>query len=83
MAVLRGEIERDEMDEFAATRGMPGFAPTQGHIPAGVPYLAHAHRAMREGRLERAMIVAKGSLFLGRMTQLVDGVSFVVEGSQE
>lgn len=25
------------------------------------------------------MIVAKGSLFLGRMTQLVDGVSFVVE----
>ena len=26
------------------------------------------------------MIIAKGSLFLGRMTQLVDGVSFVVEG---
>jgi betaine reductase len=83
MAVLRGEIERDEMDEFVATRGMPGFAPTQGHIPAGVPYLAHAHRAMREGTLDRAMIVAKGSLFLGRMTQLVDGVSFVVEGNKE
>ena len=79
MAVLRGEIERDEMDEFAATHGMPGFAPTQGHIPAGVPYLGHAHAAMREGGLDRAMIVAKGSLFLGRMTQLVDGVSFVVE----
>jgi betaine reductase len=83
MAVLRGEIERDEMDEFTAKRGMPGFSPTQGHIPAGVPYLGHAHAAMRRGELDRAMIVAKGSLFLGRMTQLVDGVSFIVEPSQE
>jgi len=79
MAVLRGEIARDDMDDFTRARGMPGFAPTQGHIPAGVPYLGHAHAAMRAGRLHRAMIVAKGSLFLGRMTQLVDGVSFVVE----
>ena len=79
MAVLRGEIQRGEMDRFVAEHGMPGFAPTQGHIPAGVPYLGHAQRAMRRGELDRAMIVAKGSLFLGRMTQLVDGVSFVVE----
>lgn len=79
MAVLRGEIGKGDMDEFVARRGMPGFAPTQGHIPAGVPYLGHAHEAMRRGELDRAMIVAKGSLFLGRMTQLVDGVSFVVE----
>jgi betaine reductase len=81
MAVLRGEIERDQMDDFVARRGMPGFSPTQGHIPAGVPYLGHAQTAMRKGELSRAMIVAKGSLFLGRMTQLVDGVSFVVEPS--
>jgi betaine reductase len=79
MAVMRGEIQREDMDAFTAKRGMPGFAPTQGHIPAGVPYLGHAHRAMRNGELDRAMIVAKGSLFLGRMTQLVDGVSFVIE----
>jgi len=79
MAVLRGEIGRGDMDAFVAERGMPGFAPTQGHIPAGVPYLGHAQRAMRRGEIDRAMIVAKGSLFLGRMTQLVDGVSFVVE----
>jgi hypothetical protein len=82
MAVMRGEIERDEMDEFVSTRGMPGFAPTQGHIPAGVPYLGHAHAAMRAGELSRVMVVAKGSLFLGRMTQLVDGVSFVIEPSE-
>ena len=81
MAVLRGEIVRGDMDRFVTGRGMPGFAPTQGHIPAGVPYLGHAQRAMDRGELDRAMIVAKGSLFLGRMTQLVDGVSFVVESS--
>ena len=79
MAVLRGEIGRGDMDRFVAERGMPGFAPTQGHIPAGVPYLGHAQEAMRRGELERAMVVAKGSLFLGRMTQLVDGMSLVVE----
>jgi len=81
MAVMRGDIQRDEMDDFVAEHGMPGFSPTQGHIPAGVPYLGHAHVAMRAGELSRAMIVAKGSLFLGRMTQLVDGVSFVIEPS--
>ena len=83
MAVLRGEIARDDMDRFVSERGMPGFAPTQGHIPAGVPYLGHALEAMRRGGLNRAMIVAKGSLFLGRMTQLVDGVSLIVERSAE
>ena len=81
MAVMRGEIERDDMDDFVTEHGMPGFSPTQGHIPAGVPYLGHAHVAMRAGEMTRAMIVAKGSLFLGRMTQLVDGVSFVIEPS--
>ena len=82
MAVMRGEIEREQMDDFVAARGMPGFSQTQGHIPAGVPYLGHAHAAMRRGELSRAMVVAKGSLFLGRMTQLVDGVSFVIEPSE-
>ncbi|MEA3501796.1 MAG: DUF5940 domain-containing protein, partial [Actinomycetota bacterium] len=82
MAVMRGEIERDQMNDFVAERGMPGFSPTQGHIPAGVPFLGHAHVAMRAGELSRVMVVAKGSLFLGRMTQLVDGVSFVVEPSK-
>ena len=79
MSVLRGEIGRADLDRFVSERGMPGFAPTQGHIPAGVPYLGHAQQAMRRGEIERAMIVAKGSLFLRRMTQLVDVVSFVVE----
>ncbi len=32
-----------------------------------------------EGSISRGMIIGKGSLFLGRMTNLFDGVSFVVE----
>ncbi|MFQ5620052.1 MAG: DUF5940 domain-containing protein [Rhodospirillales bacterium] len=79
MAVMRKEIERAAMDDFVARRGLPGFAPTQGHIPAGVPYLGHARAAMLDGGLSRVMVVAKGSLFLGRMTQMADGVSFILE----
>lgn len=79
LAALRGEIGRDELDDFVSNHGLPGFSPTQGHIPAGVPYLGHARRQMLANGLRRVMIVAKGSLFLGRMTQLVDGVSFVLE----
>jgi betaine reductase len=58
---------------------MPGFSPTQGHIASAVPFLAHAVDGIRDGRLQRAMFLAKGSLFLGRMTQMSDGVSFVLE----
>jgi betaine reductase len=79
LAVKRQEIKREAMDDFVAQRGLPGFSPTQGHIPAGVPYLGHARAAMLAGSLARVMIVAKGSLFLGRMTQLADGMSFILE----
>jgi betaine reductase len=34
LAVKRQEIGREAMDAFVAQRGLPGFAPTQGHIPA-------------------------------------------------
>ncbi|MEK6712331.1 MAG: glycine/sarcosine/betaine reductase complex component C subunit beta [Nitrospinota bacterium] len=79
LAVVRGEIAREEIPAFIQKHGMPGFAPTQGHIPAGVPYLGHALAAMRAGTMKSAMVVAKGSLFLGRMTQQADGASIVVE----
>jgi len=58
---------------------MPGFSPTQGHIAAAVPFLGHARLLLLAGEIERAMFVAKGSLFLGRMTNLSDGSSFVLE----
>jgi len=36
---------------------------------------------MKQGTMKRAMFVAKGSLFLGRMSQLSDGMSFVLEAN--
>lgn len=34
------------------------------------------------GKINRVMIIGKGSLFLGRMTNLFDGVSFVIEANK-
>jgi hypothetical protein len=79
LGAMRGEIPRDGINEFIATHGMPGYAPTQGHIASAVCYLAHALRAMRAGKMRRALFMAKGSLFLGRMTEASDGVSFILE----
>lgn len=81
LAVMEGQLEAAAMPDFVKRHGMPGFSPTQGHIPSGVPFLGHARRAMMDGRMKRAMIVAKGSLFLGKMTQLSDGMSFVLEAA--
>jgi glycine/sarcosine/betaine reductase complex component C subunit beta len=79
LGALRGEIAREGIQEFIANHGIPGYAPTQGHIASAVCYLAHALRAMRAGKMKRALFMAKGSLFLGRMTEAADGVSFLVE----
>jgi len=79
LAALNGEIEKSEIEKFVRERGMPGYCPTQGHVPAATPFLGHALTAMKNGTMTRAMFVAKGSLFLGRMSQLSDGMSFVLE----
>lgn len=79
LAVLRKEIKREEIDRFVLEHGMPGFSPTQGHVPAAVPFLGYAIDAIKKGKMENAMFVARGSLFLGRMTQLSDGMSFLIE----
>ena len=79
LAVMRGQIEKSAMNDFVSERGMVGYAPTQGHIPSAVVYLGHAMAALRQGEIKNALLMAKGSLFLGRMTQLSDGCSFLIE----
>jgi betaine reductase len=79
LAVMEKLIERAGLDDFVRTRGMPGFSPTQGHVASAIPYLGHALRGLTTGRLTRTMFTGKGSLFLGRMTQLSDGVSLILE----
>ncbi len=79
LAVRRGDIPRDQMAEFAATKGMPGFSPTQGHLASAICYLPHALRRLTTGDAERVHLMAKGSLFLGRMSQQSDGMSVLLE----
>lgn len=83
VAVMRGEMTAADLPAFEREHGMPGFSPTQGHIAAAIPYLGHARARMLAGEIDSAMFVAKGSLFLGRMTQLSDGLSVLVERNYE
>ncbi len=79
LGVVRGEMERADIGGFAHAHGMPGFSPTQGHIASAVPWIPHALDRMAAGEMHRTMLIAKGSLFLGRLTRLWDGVSVTLE----
>jgi betaine reductase len=81
LAVKAGDIERADMAEFVEKHGMPGYAPTQGHLASSLCYLPHAVERLTSGDAERVMLIAKGSLFLGRMSQLSDGMSVLLERS--
>jgi len=79
LGAMRGDLPRDGIKDFIAKHGMPGYAPTQGHIASAVCYAAHATRAMSRRTMKRALLMAKGSLFLGRMTEMADGISLILE----
>lgn len=83
LAVKRAELPREDLDAFERSHGLPGFSPTQGHIASAVPWLPHGLRALRAGEIGSTMLVAKGSLFLGRMTELADGMSILLEPGKE
>ena len=82
LGVKRGDLEKAQLGSFITDHGMKGWAPTQGHIPSGVPFMGPCRDLMLAGDIERAMVIGKGSLFLGRMTNLFDGVSFVIEANK-
>lgn len=79
IGVLKKQMEKKDLMTFVNAKSIPGWAPTQGHIPSGVPYLGFGIEDLTTGDKNRAMIVGKGSLFLGRMTNLFDGVSIILE----
>ena len=83
MAVMKKEIERDQIPEFIKDHGSTGWAPTQGHIPSGVPALGWLNIWISQGSMTRGLVIGKGSLFLGRMTNLFDGISILVEKPAE
>ena len=81
LAAMHKDITPAQVPAFVTRHGMPGYAPTQGHIASAIPFLGHAIDGLRGGALKRVMFLAKGSLFLGRMTQMADGLSFILERS--
>ncbi len=81
LAVKRGELDKKELATFPVKHGLTGWAPTQGHIPSGVPYIGFCREDILAGKIKNAMIIGKGSLFLGRMTNLFDGCSFVIQAN--
>ena len=81
LGVKRGEFERSEIEKVVIEKGLVGYAPTQGHIPSGVPYIGFAREAITNKQMKKIMIIGKGSLFLGRLTNLFDGVSFLIESN--
>jgi glycine/sarcosine/betaine reductase complex component C subunit beta len=83
LAVRRGELAREELNGFERNHGLPGFSPTQGHVASAVPWLPHALEGLRAGELSSTMLVAKGSLFLGRMTEMADGISVLLEPGKD
>ncbi|MEA2148613.1 MAG: glycine/sarcosine/betaine reductase complex component subunit beta [Solirubrobacteraceae bacterium] len=83
LALRRGDIGREDMGDFVANRGMPGFAPTQGHIASALCYVPHARARLMNGGAQRVQLIAKGSLFLGRMSEQSDGMSVLLESNDQ
>ncbi|HJV08301.1 MAG TPA: DUF5940 domain-containing protein, partial [Acidimicrobiales bacterium] len=79
LSAAKGDIERADIASFVAERGMPGYAPTQGHLASALCYTPHALDRLTTGDADKVMLLAKGSLFLGRMCQLSDGMSVLLE----
>jgi len=79
LAVRKGDLAREDIGAFVAERGMPGYAPTQGHIASALCYMPHAHARLSSGAAQRVQLIAKGSLFLGRMSEQSDGMSVILE----
>ncbi|HBV86523.1 MAG TPA: glycine reductase [Desulfosporosinus sp.] len=79
LGILRGEIDRSEIEEQIHRFGVPGFAPNQGHIPSGVPYIGPARDLILGNKVNQVMIIGKGSLFLGKLTRLYDALSLIIQ----
>ena len=65
LAVMRKEMERSQIVEFTQQHGMTGWAPTQGHIPSGVPYLGFACQDIMAGENKKCNDYRQGQPLFG------------------
>ena len=79
LAAKSHHIASDEVTTFLEERCVAGFAPTQGHLASAICLLPYGIELL-DGNTSRFLLAAKGSLFLGKMSELSDGMSVVIEG---
>jgi hypothetical protein len=79
LAARMGHIDRADIDDFLGSRAFAGFAPTQGHIASAVCLLPYVRECFEKGTMSRVQLIAKASLFLGKMSGLSDGASLILE----
>jgi hypothetical protein len=77
--IKAGKLAKSDLTAFMKEKGLPGYAPTQGHIASALAYVPHAVKELTEGEFKRCFLFARASLFLGQMTQLSDGMSVMLE----
>jgi glycine/sarcosine/betaine reductase complex component C subunit beta len=77
--IKAGKLAKSDLPVFMKEKGLPGYAPTQGHIASALAYVPHAVQELTEGEFKRCFLFARASLFLGQMTQLSDGMSVMLE----
>jgi glycine/sarcosine/betaine reductase complex component C subunit beta len=80
LAVMQGQLKREELDTFEQSARYARFFTDPGaHVRQRCPIWGTPARLSCKGEIENAMFVGKGSLFLAKMTNLSDGMSFIVE----
>ena len=60
LAARRGDIDRGDIAAFVDRHGLPGFAPTQGHLASALWYLPHALRRLTTGTPPGSCCSARG-----------------------
>ena len=68
--------------KMTAAMALRGLLAGEAIDPGSVDYVIGSGEEAVGDRYERVLFLAKGSLFLGRMTLLADGISVIVERNE-
>jgi betaine reductase len=78
LAARSHHIASEDIDAFLRDRCVSGYAPTQGHLASAICLLPLGIERLQHD-ITRLLLAAKGSLFLGKMSGLSDGMSVIIE----
>ena len=80
LAVRSGDIAREDIGDFVArARACRASRRRRGTSPRRSAICPTRRRGSLSGEAQRVQLIAKGSLFLGRMSEQSDGMSVILE----